>query len=274
MPLQKSVYKVKGKMDGMSYFYSKNGGYQFRTINPAMSDLVKNDPRFEMTREYGYAFGLGASFSGALLKCISNRWRYILRANTHAELTKKYDLYFKASQGLIDGQIAHISLFYDRMMRDFNNLNKRMIPPFLSYFFPRYTEENVANNQLDINRSLYLTRNDADEYKSRGADGVSIYLYTLRVRLKSQEYLPNNKVYYEGEMSSLYVIQNSITFSNLDQYELLPASTPALDGRLSPEIETCGGILVYVAPFKTIDGQNHILQSLCNAFWYAPETSK
>lgn len=261
-------------MDGMSYFYSKNGGYQFRTINPAMSDLVKNDPRFEMTREYGYAFGLGASFSGALLKCISNRWRYILRANTHAELTKKYDTYFKSSQGLIDGSVSHISLFYDRMMRDFNNLNKRMIPPYLSYFFPKYTEEDLNNNQLTIMRSLYLTSNDADEYKSRGADGLSIYLYTLRVGLRSTQNLPNNKVYYEGEMSSLYVTHNTVTFSNLDQYELLPASTPALDDRLSPDIETCGGILVYVAPFKTIDGQNHILQSLCNAFWYAPATSK
>lgn len=274
MPLQKSVYKVKGKMDGMSYFYSKNGGYQFRTINPAMSDLVKNDPRFAMTREYGYAFGLGASFSGALLKCISNRWRYILRANTHAELTKKYNEYFKASQGLKDGTGTQISLFYNSMMRDFNNLNKRMIPAYLSYFFPHYTEEDTNSNRLNISRSLYLTRDDAYEYKSRGADGVSIYLYTLRVALKSVAGQASNGVYYEGQLSSQYVIDETVTFDNLDEYELLPASTPGLDGILSPNVDTCGGILVYVAPFKIIDGQYHTLQSLCNAFWYAPQTSK
>lgn len=254
----------------MSYFYSKNGGYQFRMINPNMSELVKNDPRFALTREYGWAFGEGAGFSGALLKAISMRWRFIMRRNTHAILTTKYNQYFKEDSGLDPGGTAHISMNYGNMRNDFNALNKTTIPNWVTYFFPRYTEEDIDNNQLVIQRALTASATDLDPWILKNAEGFDINLYTLRVK---RTYLHGSDGYHPrfiAQLSSQTVAHNTVTFDGSDVYTVLPASTPALDGRLEPDLETCGGILVYIAPFRMIGGTKMVLQSLCSSYWYLP----
>lgn len=274
MPLQKSVYKVKGKMDGMSYFFSKNGGYQFRKINPNMSDLVKTDPRFALTREYGFAFGLGANFAGALLKTVSSRWRYLMRGNTHAILTKKYNDYFKCAQGLYDGTVQHISVFYDVMRRDYNQLNKTNIPAWLVNFFTTQTEEVISNHQLTINTPLQLQQTEIDELKLKGADSVRIALYTLRVLLKTEISSERNVVYYEGSISTRPIIQQVTSLNGAAPLTILQAGTPQLDGEIESSIEDCGGIFVLFEPLKLIGGTYITLQRLCNGYWYKPETDQ
>lgn len=271
MPLQKSIYKVKGKMDGMSYFFSKNGGYQFRSINPNMSELVKNDPRFALTRDYGFAFGLGANFAGALLKTVSTRWRFLVRGNAHADLTKRYNLYFKGAQGLIDGSTYHISTFYPAMRRDYNNLNKSNIPGWMINFFNNETDEDRENHQLRIEQPLQLEQTDVDELKLKGVDCVRVSLFVLRVEMKIQHGVPNGAVNYEGSISSRPILQKIASLEGDAPIELLPSSTPNLDGLIEPDMETCGGIFVLYEPLKRKGASYYTLQRLCNGFWYLPK---
>lgn len=257
-------------MDGMSYFFSKNGGYQFRSINPNMSELVKNDPRFALTRDYGFAFGFGANFAGALLKTVSTRWRYLTRGNTHAILTKKYNQYFKYAQGLIDGTTGHISAFYPSMRFDYNDLNKCRIPGWWTFFFNTETDEDRENHQLRLEQPLELIQTDIDELTMKGADSVRVTLFVLRVELKSQIGVVHRNYYYEGSISSRPILQKTTSLAGTAPLEILPASTPNLDGLIEPDMETCGGIFVLFEPLKRKGASYYTLQRLCHGYWYKP----
>lgn len=259
-------------MDGMSYFFSKNGGYQFRSINPNMSELVKNDPRFALTRNYGFAFGMGANFAGALLKTVSTRWRYLLRGNTHAILTTKYNQYFKDAQGLLGGEPRHISLFYPTMRNDYNRLNKSNIPGWMVDFFNSQTEEDRGNNQLVINQPLLLEQTDIDELKLKGADHVRVALFVLRVRLMSETGAVRRVHYYEGSISTRPILYQATSLAGSAPLEILPDVSANLDGQIEDSMDTCGGIFVLFEPYKTINGTAYTLQRLCNGYWYKPET--
>lgn len=271
MPLQKSIYKVKGKMDGMSYFFSKNGGYQFRSINPNMSELVKNDPRFALTRDYGYAFGLGANFAGALLKTVSTRWRYMLRGNAHAFLTSKYNQYFKYAAGLIDGTVRQISLFYPFIRNDYNRINKTPIPGWMVHFFKNETDEDRENHQLRIEQPLQLEQTDVDELKLKGVTHVRVSLFVLRVQMMSEVGVVGRNFYYEGSISSRPILHKIASLEGQSPIELLPSSTPNLDGLIEPDMETCGGIFVLYEPLKIIGASYYTIQRLCNGYWYLPK---
>ena len=271
MPLQKSIYKVKGKMDGMSYFFSKNGGYQFRSINPNMSELVKNDPRFALTRDYGFAFGLGANFAGALLKTVITRWRYLTRGNTHAVLTTKYNQYFKDAQGLISGSTQHISNFFPIMRIDYNRLNKTNIPGWMVDFFNQQTNEDQSEHQLIIRQPLQLEQTDVEELMRKGATTVRVTLYVLRVQLKSETGPERRVFYYEGSISSRPILHQITTLEGGETLPILPAATPHLDGDIEPSIEDCGGIFVLFEPLKRIGSTYYTLQRLVQGYWYKPE---
>lgn len=257
-------------MDGMSYFFSKNGGYQFRSINPNMSELVKNDPRFALTRDYGFAFGLGANFAGALLKTVSTRWRYLTRGNTHAVLTTKYNKYFKDAQGLIDGTTRQISLFFPTMRNDYNRLNKTDIPGWMVNFFNQETKEDESQHQLKIQEPLQLQQTDIDELKLKGADHVRVSLFVLRVKLMYEEGPLRRVYYYEGSISTRPIIQKATSLSGDAPLTILNDVDVNLDGPITDSIDDCCGIFVLYEPYKTINGAAYTLQRLCNGFWYLP----
>lgn len=258
-------------MDGMSYFFSKNGGYQFRSINPNMSELVKNDPRFALTRDYGFAFGMGANFAGALLKTVSIRWRYLTRGNTHAILTTKYNQYFKDVQGLVDGTTGHISNFFPAMRKDYNDLNKTTIPGWMVDFFNTQTVEDRATTQLSIKEPLQLQQADVDDLKMKGVGSVRVTLYVLRVQLKS-ETGPNRRVYYyEGSISSRPILHQTTSLEGSTPLTILPDVDVHLDGEITGSVEDCCGIFVLYEPLKRISSTYYTLQRLVQGYWYLPE---
>lgn len=258
-------------MDGMSYFFSKNGGYQFRSINPNMSELVKNDPRFALTRDYGFAFGFGANFAGALLKTVSTRWRYLTRGNTHAILTKKYNQYFKDAQGLIDGTTRHISLFFPAMRKDYNDLNKTTIPGWMVDFFNQQTVEDRATTQLSIKQPLQLEQTDVDELKMKGVDSVRVTLYVLRVELKTENSAVHRRLYYEGSISSRPILHQTTSLSGTTPLTILPDVDVHLDGDITGSQDDCCGIFVLYEPLKRMGSSYYTLQRLVQGYWYLPE---
>lgn len=274
MPIQKSIFKVKGKMEGQSFFYSKNGGYQLRSINPNMSETVKTDPRFTLTRKYASAFGFGAQMAAAILKTIPMRWRFLYRGNMLARLTRSYNYYFKAQMGLWGQTAQPWSSFKTSIMRDFNNQNKVAPPAWVTYFCDNFITENTGQVQLTIQRAWTVQESQVEDWKLQGASGFDVSLYTLRVARLDLDPMGQHKYVMGAAMSSLTIAHGDVDFSATAPYTIMQAQTPALDNILSPDAETIGGILVFVAPYKTVNGQKQTLQRLCTSYWFAPQTEK
>lgn len=89
MPIQSGVYKVKGKMEGRSYYKPKySANHLIRSINPQMSERVKTDPAFARTRSNAAEFGASANFAYEILETIGDYKNMINRPGSASDLTK------------------------------------------------------------------------------------------------------------------------------------------------------------------------------------------
>ena len=66
MALQTGNIKIKGKLNGQSYFYSRDGGYQLRELNPTISTRVKTEDGYLNTRLFAREFGSCGNFASKI----------------------------------------------------------------------------------------------------------------------------------------------------------------------------------------------------------------
>lgn len=64
MPKQSGIYQIKGKFEQRSYYRPKNMSTGvFRSINQQMSERVKTEPNYAITRNYAGEFGCASSWA-------------------------------------------------------------------------------------------------------------------------------------------------------------------------------------------------------------------
>lgn len=269
MPLQREIYKISGKYNGSSYYYSKNGGYQFRSINPNMSELVKTDPRFEFTRKYAEVFKKAAQMSGTLISAVDERWRFMFRKNIQAKLTKEYNDYLRGRYGLKFEPAVLPGSEPSRYMEAFNGLCKNHTPSFISSWSNNQVSYSKTGNRYTISQGLSISRDLVQEYYSKGANVLWVGLYCLVNELQSDGT-------YRATMSNYSILEGEFNYDDFDpdtqQYTLLPASTPAPNITIPSGTEDLAGLIVVFHPGKAIDTNYYVLQRLCCAYWFHPKT--
>lgn len=89
MAKQESILKFTGNMDGLSFFKNKDG-YSARKKGGVSGDRIKNDPKFERTRENIEEFGRAASAS----KLLRNALRATLINTRDSGMTARLTKFF------------------------------------------------------------------------------------------------------------------------------------------------------------------------------------
>lgn len=263
MPLQREIYKIAGKLNGNSYYYSKNGGYQFRSINPNMSELVKNDPRFALTREYSYSFKRAANMAGSLISAVDSRWRFMFRKNIHAALTKRFDDLFRQITGLDGSSGNTVSVFQPFFMDAFNKLGKISAPSFVTSWARNSVGFNFTENRAYINTALNFPQIEMQYYLEQGVTNFQIEMYALKTSLNSQ-------IKYEATISPTSIIGGTANMKSDADVVWLPASTPANNISCETSSEDLFGLLLIIEPYRMIAGKKYIIQRLCSAFYFRP----
>lgn len=81
--------KQLGKRDGRRYYQQKGvEGIVSASINQGMSSRVKNDAAYANTRLNNAEFGAAGSTAGAIIRSLSQKWRYLLVAFAAGKLAK------------------------------------------------------------------------------------------------------------------------------------------------------------------------------------------
>lgn len=94
MPKQAGTYKVRGKMDNRSYYKPKNSkDYLHRSINQQMSERVKTEPNFAVTRSYAAEFAAATNNSSVVIKLLGDRSEFMNKAYRSARLTRFFTQY-------------------------------------------------------------------------------------------------------------------------------------------------------------------------------------
>lgn len=256
MAKSSELLALRGKIAGKS-FYAMKGveGTLVRSINEGLSNRVKNDAAFANTRLNAAEFGSAGNFAGALVRTISRRWRYILKAFTTAAMTKALRDMIQLDATRNWGQRTVLIENWQQLVRQ-----------SLQMMVKNSYEESFANNievELDSSDNLNVTvtvaASDSSELVSKGADGVRYELYLQRTIAPTFDSAAGK--YTKAQSSDDFLGSTDASIGSASTVSgTYPAYVPVGNNAVD-------SVLVVALPYRTINGQKHILQELCSCKW-------
>ena len=256
MAKSSELLALRGKIAGKS-FYSMKGveGTLVRSINEGLSNRVKNDAAFANTRLNAAEFGSAGNFAGALIRTVSRRWRYILKAFATAAMTKALREMIQLDATSNWGQrTAKIENWQDLVRQSLQMLVKN------SY------DESFANDinvglvgPSGLQVSVTVAATDSSELVAKGADGVRYELYDQVAVVplfdassgKYTKSLGTDKLLGSADIE--IGVGGTVTGADASKTSVNPNGS--------------NSVLVVALPYRTVHNEKHILQELCSCKW-------
>lgn len=268
MAKQTGYAKVSGKIEGRSNYYSKNGGFLSRTINPGMSSRVKTDAAYINTRLNNAEFGGAGSCAGAMVKAVSLRWRYILQSTSTGQLVQR----IKAAMlkdttnpwGKRQVQVADMP----KIQEFYNRLSKNQMPEFVKSGLDSFATFNSDTNRIELSDNISTTVDFETELIAKGADGVMSKVFALSVETPTPI---AGELKYDACVSHVeetLSFEAEVHLSGDGEAFLIASGDEDISVVPQNTADQFGGLLVVLLPYKTIGAKKYILQELCSAGWY------
>ena len=278
MPKQEGTFKIRGKLNGQSYFYTKNGGYQLRNINPNMSERVKTEESFTNTRKCAAEFGACAKSAAEMVGAVANRWRYMLAPDSVAIMTKKIYEEMLLDSVSAWGQRQITTIDQVRLIQNkYNALSKNPFPSDLSLKISSsivFDNTNIPG-RIIVNNDIVTDKSFEDYYISKGANAVQLIFLSFHAGVPK---------FTDGAYSIASAVTENIPISmtpiaRLDGsggHTLVEASQANSFVVPQNTQNGAGGLLVLLLPMKIVGGTSqypkfNVLQSLASAAWISLE---
>lgn len=271
MAKQVGLHGIRGKVNGYSYYGSKNGGELMRKINEGMGERVKKDVAYANTRLNNAEFGGAGSFAGAIVRTITHRWRFILNSIATGDLVKVVKEGMMADPsgawGFRSLSVGGVSAVIEK----FNQQSKNQMPEIISQYLKSSFKYDPEDELVFNGSALNTTEEFCQPYIAKGADGFNLLLYAFSVSTPVRN---NADDKYQTPV---------INIKNLDEFQQqdVPFSPgrPIIDSETSEECifsltlnqRSASGILAIMLPYKTVGTKNYVLQELCSAYWTSIE---
>lgn len=268
---------LTGKVDGRVNYYSQNGGYLSRSQNPAMSGRVKTDPAFRNTRLNANEFGAAGKAAGAIVRPVSQRWRYILSPIATGELAKVILEGIKADTQNPWGERTITLDHMANVQEKYNELSKNEMPQVIKSALES-SSVSADMGLISINASEDVVQDEdfASLLLSKGAEGVIVQQFSFGVSAPMFDPATDkyNLLSRTNRLTKLVSDDNEIGVG-----ETLMTGTDYNCGLLSgpiPPVNTAttsghsgyfGGILIVMLPYKVVSNEKYILQEHCAAYW-------
>lgn len=267
MAKQKSIFKIKGVVDGQSFFYSKLGGYQLRKINPNMSDRVKTEPAFANTRLAAQEFKGAASTASAIVRGVTSRWRFFSTPKLVGDLTK-----FLIAQNPLDTTHpwGQRSLKWDVMANVQNYYNSRQkvqMPSFIQEYFERKVTYETSTQHLIMSTALTMSIDDQVQLMHKGATHLLVEVWAYEVVFSHYDATLKQWIPALSRLSSQRAISSTLALKDNEDLIIFPAITPAIEFKPTNETDRLSGVLITYMPLKRIESTYHTLQRLCSVYW-------
>lgn len=269
MAKQKGTYKRTGVLDDIAYYYSRNGGWLERKINPNFGEWVKTRAEFANTRKNAAEFAAAGQTASALVRGITQRWRFITTPKLTGDATTVCIAGQRLNPSYPWGERSFSPAYY-YMLQDCVNRNiKKAVPGELQQWLRSKVLWNPTEDKLHVTQALVLSAEMEQYFRAMGATGVRIELWLYRVTPSiwepvSRKWLPaasqmSDTAWAAGEHSITGYGGASIIIEQENATQFVPQNTQ----------NYAGGVLMFIAPYKTVAGTNITLQSACTAYWYS-----
>jgi len=268
MAKQAGVHKLHGKVDEQSYYYSKNGGYMTRKINPGISARVKTAAEYANTRLNNAEFGGSGASAGAIVRGITQRHRFILSPIATGMLNKaiKKAMMLDSTNAWGKRQVPVDAM--PEIQDKLNQMSKNEFPSDIKSFIATEMTITRGENFINVASNCVLSADTAERLKALGADGVAIALYAYNVDAPKPLTDENGYEIPVNRAARLSAVEGSVVFGGQSQ-NIITSGTAATTVKPFNTEYAFGGVLAVLLPFKTVGSVNYTLQELCSACWIA-----
>lgn len=267
MAKQKSIFKIKGVVDGQSFFYSKLGGYQLRKINPNMSERVKTEPAFANTRLAAQEFKGAASTASAIVRGVTSRWRFFSTPKLVGDLTKYIIAQLPSDPSHPWGQRVLTQNVLGNVQNYYNSRQKVQMPSFIQQYFDQKVSYQAANSQLVLSTPLTMSLDDQQHLLSQGATHIRMEVWGYEVVFSHYDSILKQWIPALSRLSSIRATSSTMSLINNEDLIIFPASTPVIEFNPTNQADRMSGVLVTYMPLKRVEGWYHTLQRLCSVYW-------
>lgn len=269
MAKQSSLFKLRGKADGQSFYYSKNGEYLTRKINPGMSSRVKTAEEYANTRLNNAEFGGAGNLAGTMIRTVSKRWRYILDSIATGMLVKGIKEAMMNDNTHDWGKRSVLLADMPAIQELYNRFSKNEMPQEIVDFVKTKITSAGNGGVLTVADSLTVEGELGAYYAALGADRVKCSLYCFGVSAPTvgadgKKYAPVLPAFSLIGFDVAVIADGDNLISD-NTYQSVPAVQNVADA--------FGGVLVIVEPIKTINDKQHVLQQHCSAYWHSVATT-
>lgn len=267
MAKQSGIHGIRGKINGVSYYSSKNGGQLIRKINEGMSSRVKTAKEYANTRLNNAEFGAAGSLAGAIVRPISQRWRFILDSIATGKLVKAIKAAMMQDTASPWGERVVPLTEMAHLQDVFNGFSKNEMPQEIVDCLQNVLTYNASTHTIATSDTAELTSDTVQQLVDKGATAMSVMVYAFNVR---KPYIgADGKTYVPAE--SLFVDITS-TFG-VEKSSLTEGATIIEQASLQNSIAVLneethlGGVLVVCLPQRQVGSEYYVLQELCSAYW-------
>lgn len=244
----------RGKENGYRHYHLKGvEGTVVARINEGMSSRVKTAAEYANTRLNNAEFGAAGAAAGALLRALPMERRSVLKAFPAAMLGKDFKQIISMQTTAPWGQRGFAADGWQQMVVDaINKLNKN------SYIGNDGINVSISKAEGEnISVAIVLDEDWGEELASQGVDGA--FLYGFGVYATMPTYDSDTKKY---SMPAIGVTRIIDSFEMIGMSISEDASIPGTQSYAPVANSAVFGCAV-IMPYRTINGQNYVLQELC-----------
>lgn len=259
MAKQRALFKVTGKLEDKSFYYSRVDGYQVRKLDPTLSERVKIGKNYQNTRNTAAEFRAVANTASTICDCIWQEYPGYLKNGLKPQLVKIGMVGVQNDTSHEWGK-RNIPDSANEMMRDcVNRFSKNPLPDFIKSWVANSLTYDAVNRTLTISSQLITTAAYEQWLLLHGVNYLQVKLVGVNVEkaINRGQKEAMTEAAYMSKSAAPYAGGNEVTgegghviYNTLSGYPV---------NQLSEGTGTVNGLLVVLEPMKSIGTNNYML---------------
>lgn len=274
MAKQTGIHGLKGKVNGMSYYSSKNGGSLVRKINEGLGQRVKSSREYSNTRKNNAEFKACGSFAGAFIGAITSRWRFILNSIATGMMVKaaKAAIVLDAADKWGERIIQYAQ--FHSLQTVFNSLSKNPMPEVIASAISSTIKYSNSDNATKATANVEAGDELASELASIGADGFLLDFYHLKVAMPQFDSVA--KAYTLADATLVHLDGLSQDVVNVTASTKILADGDSAESADYPttDNEEMDVLFTLYRPYRTVGNELNVLQQHCAGMVSVPEVEE
>lgn len=265
MAKQHTLVNLTGKVGELSYYYTRNGGFQMRRNNPNMSDRVKTEPGFQNTRLNANEFGAAAGFASVWLRNISQRWRLVLMPSVKGYLTGNARKAIEMDAVSAFGRRTIVSAAKPVFLQGVNTIFKNQLPAHASVWLNSEIKFENGEDFTLVSSALKFTQEQQAHYLFAGATHLKVELWRFRYFTPVFNAQSNKYIIQEPVVEHLQNTDNTVALSSQSPITAVQAGVRNTHWASVDDNGDMRPILMIIYPIKQVNGASYILQKYVEA---------